>query len=89
MSKKHKKRLREMTEEINPEELMPLPERLKNGDIIKDSPPIYDAGSVYIPSEPVEPPDEPTEALELKKIKVQPEIVEPGYFSTKVNLYRR
>ena len=55
MSKKHKKRIQEMTEEINPDELMPLPERLKSKELVES---------------PVEAQDEAERSLESKKQEI-------------------
>ena len=73
MSKKHKKRI-ETLAEINPEKDMPLPERLKAEEPIEL---------------PVEAPEPEIKASEVKRILPEPEIVESGFVSTKVNLYRR
>ncbi|MCJ7829312.1 MAG: hypothetical protein MUP81_06200 [Dehalococcoidia bacterium] len=78
MSKKHKKRLKEMTEEINPDELMPLPKRLKEETIEEE---IIEA--------PVKPQEAVSEVSIVKDVSSEPEAVEPGFVSTKVNLYIR
>lgn len=77
-----------MTQEINPDELMPLPDRLKKGEVTgedKENSSAYmtelpPAASLEFKEEPLEPPVEPQEAkIEASKVKQvipEPEVVE-------------
>lgn len=77
MSKKHKRRIEDMVEDIDPEKDMPLPERLTVGQT-----PIVTEDHVESPETSPEP--------EIKASGVkQAEVVESAPWSTKVNLYRR
>lgn len=70
-------RLEPVDEFSNPEELMPLPIRFK-----EPRPEI----SIEIP---VKPPGAKIRASNEKSVQPEPEKVEPGFVSTKVNLYRK